>query len=537
MSDLTATLAQTNAALGINVTSSSSENGPGTSSSSSSSSSRYARRSSVANLEAMWSTHLHELWRRVEGSQKFLPAIPGRHVLHESGRWVELNTATFKPRRRAHLILLNDHLLVAVEKKRVDPSPNPETSSRLKPSGPTTTQNQLVAERCFPLQDVDIADLAVRADVGSKPAPATANAVSMRVGSDSFTYATTGTSDSGEKAAFLAKSRKAVADLRKLLHVDIDEHASLAAPRQQNSTAATAKQPGGDAPTASSSRASILVEVDGRQQSLRWVDATLDELDMDVALQRFEDAVERVDVLRRVGRAPSNRANAALQDLLAAKLEPRTARLARAIVRQLVETASFAGATRTHVGRLIKLGYEGRAAEAFLEARGRAVRERAGQCVADSGDLCRWVWQVGFVYFRLVRNTVAVWQGAGFAAGRAGAVVVWVKGCVDEFNEVLGRQMGRAAEGDGVGGAGEGRVGDNAGVGGGAGAGRMGENNRGKPKAGDNNNTTNGPAKSPQAEKAECLRIARSHASMLNSVGIDFGNLVGRGMEDVPERE
>lgn len=82
MSDMTNTLAQTNAALGINTDNVNAR--------------KYANRSSVANLEAMWSTHLQELWRRVEGSQKFLPAIPGRHVVHESGRWVELNTATWK---------------------------------------------------------------------------------------------------------------------------------------------------------------------------------------------------------------------------------------------------------------------------------------------------------------------------------------------------------------------------------------------------------------------------------------------------------
>ena len=474
MSDLTSTLGQTNAALGITTTSDSAP----------SSSRRYAHRSSVANLEAMWSTHLHELWRRVEGSQKFLPAIPGRHVLHESSRWVELNTATFKPRRRVHLILLNDHLLIACEKKRVDPGSSSD-AARLRPGGPTT-QNQLVAERCLPLQDVDVADLAVTpAGKRASKTQNTVNAISVRAGADAFTYAAAdaGAGPSAEKPAFLAKFRKALADLRKLLHVDADEHPSLAAPRQPQASASASTTP----EVSATARASMLVEVDGRQQSFRWVENQVDELDIDIALQRFEDAVERVDTLRRVAR--SNRNNAFIQELVETKVSQRAGKLAHAIVRQLVETNSFADATRRHVARLIKLGFESRASEAFLEARSGVIRERVGACCADTGDLTRYVWQVGFIYFRLMANTVRIYQGC-FGQGMGSRVVRWAKGHVDQFNEVLARQMSRLGS--------EGEKG-------------------GKTAA--------------AAERRECLRIARAHTEMLNEVGIDFRNLVGRGVQ------
>ncbi|KAI9743184.1 MAG: exocyst complex component exo84, partial [Chaenotheca gracillima] len=45
---------------------------------------KQANRSSVANLEAMWTTQLQSLWKNVEGSQKFLPANPGRHIVRDS---------------------------------------------------------------------------------------------------------------------------------------------------------------------------------------------------------------------------------------------------------------------------------------------------------------------------------------------------------------------------------------------------------------------------------------------------------------------
>ena len=112
---------------------------------------RNANRSSVANLESMWNVQLQTLWKTVEGSQKFLPVVPGRHIVMETGHWVELDSATWKPRRPVHIVLLNDHLLVAAKKrKRVDQS-NPNHR------GPIPTK--LVAEECWPLQDVDMIDL------------------------------------------------------------------------------------------------------------------------------------------------------------------------------------------------------------------------------------------------------------------------------------------------------------------------------------------------------------------------------------------
>jgi hypothetical protein len=42
--------------------------------------------------------------------------VPPRHVLYKLGRSIEPNSATCKPRRKVHIILLNDRLLIAIEK-------------------------------------------------------------------------------------------------------------------------------------------------------------------------------------------------------------------------------------------------------------------------------------------------------------------------------------------------------------------------------------------------------------------------------------
>ena len=494
MSDLTNTLGQTNATLGITTDESTTSR-------------KYRNRSSVANLEAMWSTHLQELWRRVEGSQKFLPAIPGRHVLHESGRWVELNTATFKPRRRVHVILLNDHLLIAIEKKRLDPnSPNPD-SAKLKTGASTT--NQLVTDQCIPLQDVEITDL------GSKPEnianrrgsrQTMVNAVGVRYGNDSFTYAAVGSES--EKVALLAKFRKAVADLKKFLHIDVDDQVGAVTPRGglTNSRNGVGNKSPSELP--STDRSSMLVEVDGRQQNFRWVENQVDELDIDIALQRFEDAVEKVEKLRRI--AKSNKNNTVVKDLADGKVQERAAKLANAIIRQLVDTNSFINATKKHTGHLIKLGYEARASEAFLEARTNVLKARTryfisenvifdpnrlthlylpphaeltkvfdSQCT-DNGDLHQYIYQISFIYFTLIQHTVKIYQ-ACFAQPHHSAAVSWAKRHVDELNSLLARQI------------------------------------KALPKS--------------SADRKECMETARAHAGLLNEVGIDFRNLIGRGVE------
>lgn len=369
MSELTSTLGQTNAALGISTDSGST---------STSSARKFANRSSVANLEAMWSTHLQELWRRVEGSQKFLPAIPGRHVVHESGRWVELNAATWKPKRRVHLILLNDHLLMASEKKRLEPSPQPALDTQKSPAPPGQV---LAAERCWPLQDIDISDLGTKTVPTSRPLkngkPPNAHAVNIRIGPDSFTFAATD-SEGNEKAAFLARFRKAVADIKRTMHADIDGPMPSARDRlsrvsrgiSQTPARADGIEPGPGV------KALMLVEVDGRQQEFRWVETQVDELDIDIALQRFEEAVKRVDTLRRI--AKTNRSNTVVQELIDGRVQSSALRLSKAIMRQMRGTNSHMSATQRHAAWLVKLGFEAQASEAYLESRSEVVRIRIG---------------------------------------------------------------------------------------------------------------------------------------------------------------
>ena len=285
---------------------------------------KQANRSSVANLEAMWNTQLHALWKNVEGSQKFLPAIPGRHVVLEQSTWLELDAATWKAKRYAHIFLLNDHLMVATKRKRrVDPNAvaNGDTGQN--------TTSRTVADKCWALQEIDIVDLASGGSSGVSDRGGMSNAISIRYGHESFTYRSDKSSNT-EKTTLLQAFRRTSDELRKTLQADMEENINKSKeamdylttrdPALSNKTDLLRSLSG------ATERPEILIEVDGKHQNLRWVEGQIDELDSEVALQKFEDAVRRVEKLRRL--AKGLKGNMLAQDLITTKVDERARELA-----------------------------------------------------------------------------------------------------------------------------------------------------------------------------------------------------------------
>lgn len=281
---------------------------------------KHTNRSSVANLEAMWNVQLQALWKNVEGSQKFLPAIPGRHVVHESGYWVELDAATWKARRPAHIFLLNDHLLIATKKKRrVDPG--------LLMNGNETqgSGSRLIADKCWPLENIEMVDITPSV---VKDRSEMSNAISIRNGPESFTYRFEKTSNS-EKANVLLAFRRTADELRKSIRADVDGLNSKIMGdahhfRAQDSASAD-KVDWSQSMKNSIDRLETFIEVDGKHQNLRWVEGQIDELDSEVALQMFEDAVLHVEKLRRLARGLKG--NASAQELISMKVGDRAAKI------------------------------------------------------------------------------------------------------------------------------------------------------------------------------------------------------------------
>lgn len=129
-------------------------------------------RLSVLVLQKMWATELQSLFKHVDGAQKYIQAIPGRHVLAESGRWHEINIGTWKPSRPIHLFLLNDLVMIATRKL-----PQEGSSKRLQ------------AIYCWPLQNVDISEINAPSQISSRDG-SKVHVINLRAPSFSYVYQT-----------------------------------------------------------------------------------------------------------------------------------------------------------------------------------------------------------------------------------------------------------------------------------------------------------------------------------------------------------
>ncbi|KAH6614131.1 Cullin repeat-like-containing domain protein [Boeremia exigua] len=444
MADLTTTLEQTASATANDAVSA-----------------RRANRSSIGDLNQIRAGQLQQLYRDVEGSQKYLPPIPGRFIVWKSRRWFELDSATLKARRRVRLLLLNDHLLLAAEKKARNDIAGQRDRNR--------SAVEYVAQRCFALQDVQVSR-------------APEERVIIRVGNESITLDTK-QEDTGDKITFLSTFRKTKDDLRKSQEAEVEEKDRT----QDSYNHMLSRDPGLRSQTelletmsegVSNNNASTFVDIDGQTRNIRWVEAQLDDLDIEIALQHFSAAVAKVEKLKALSQ--NMRGNEMAKTIVTFKVNERAARLAAVLVRQLADGNAWNGPVTQHVTWVIRLGFEDRAREAYLDARSAMIRTRARQCTFE-GNLPDYIFQLSSIYFLALRNTVATFQSC-FPPPLMSACVKWAKEHVDRFNVVLERQLSSVE--------------------------REGETWR------------------------ECLGLAQEHAGLLREVGLDFSELVGRGGEE-----
>ncbi|KAJ4189921.1 exocyst complex component exo84 [Fusarium falciforme] len=424
------------------------------------------RRSSVADRSALWNTQMQALYKGVEGSQKFLPNAAGRHVVQNAGPWIELDNATYKSRRAMQIFLLNDHLLIASRKKRKTDASNSDAR------GPMM---KMVADRCWPLLDVEVVDMTSTAESGGRNK--LADAIMVRgVGQESFIYRTEKPQDP-EKKQLLLNVRKAVEQLRKGLRSEMEANNKA----RETINYFASRDPGllqkTELLATLSDIKDMLIEVDGKQHNLRWVESEMDDLDIDVAMQRFEVAVVRVEKLKAIARGLKN--NAIAQDFINFKVGERCAKLASMIVRELEMTHDNNAKTRRNVSWLTRLGFEDSARESYLAARTDTIHKRARQCIFQ-GDLHLYIWELSFVYFTIIHNTVQCFQSC-FPPPMMSVCVKWSKEEVEAFNVILARQLSSTEPGGAV--------------------------------------------------WTQCMDRAKEHAKKLSEVGLDFVNLVGRDLQ------
>ena len=104
------------------------------------------------------------------------------------------------------------------------------------------------------------------------------------------------------------------------------------------------------------------------------------------------------------------------------------------------------------------------------------------QCVFE-GNLHDYVFQISFVYFTLIKNTVHIYQQC-FPPIMMSACVKWAKEQLDDFNVILLRQLSSVQHG--------------------------------------------GPV------WKECMEKVREQSVLLTEIGLDFRNLIGKAPETSP---
>ncbi|KAI5481542.1 hypothetical protein MNV49_002768, partial [Pseudohyphozyma bogoriensis] len=374
---------------------------------------RRTQRNSLADLATLYKSQLSALWEGVEGSQKLLPYVPGRHLIAESASFIELNSATYKPKQNVHLFLLNDAMLVSVKKRR-----GTGMGGKVR----------LVAERCFNLSEIVVVDLKDGGDL--------TNAVKIKRGKETIIFRT----DKSEDKKVLLMAFKKVAE--ELMNKKRKEMLSEAEARKGDpSNLRSARfDYDGSLPSSGFSPSEILGfgKDDPTGKDLSWIGDYSDELAVAIATRTFEEAVVLVEKGKIIAPQLADDPHASV--LFRTKLDQRSTELVASLVQDLGDhSIRKSGVVRT-TAWLLRLGQGEKARETFLNGRGTLVRRRARQ-IKFEGDISMYISELAMVCFTLIKNTCE-WYMAAFKDNRmASGFVRWASEQVEIYAEMFRRQV------------------------------------------------------------------------------------------------
>ncbi|CEH13714.1 Exocyst complex subunit [Ceraceosorus bombacis] len=394
----------------------------------------------MLDLQQVYRAQLMSLWEGIEGSQKFLPYVPGRHLIAEASSFTELNAATYKPKQGVALFLLDDLLLVAVRKKR-------QMSARVR----------LVAERCFSLGEIIVIDL--------KDGGELTNAVKIKRGKETFVYRTERAED---KRALLNAFRKVAEELANKRR---KESLAEAEARKRESTlvgggagaggamsrttaggrihASTLLGPHG-ASSGTGENGSVLAAAAAtaateKKDPGRWINDFSDELAVAIALREWGDAVSMVE--KGKGALSTYDVADPAHQSLSAKLAHHTSLLVAAITHDLSSPYLKKTSVVRNASYLLRLDKGEKAREIFLAARSELLRRRSRQ-IKFEGDVSLYISELALVHFTLVKNT-SEWYMSAFKDNRmASGFVRWASAQIEAYAEIFRRQVYGVADQD-----------------------------------------------------------------------------------------
>ncbi|BFZ58844.1 exocyst complex component exo84 [Savitreella phatthalungensis] len=401
---------------------------------------RRAGRNSIVDFHQLNKNNLQLLWQQVEGSRKFLPAEEGRRVVRESGAWTELNSATWRVKQKVHVVLLNDHILLAAR--------------RQKPNG---SGQRLIAQRCFSLMDVQISELRDKE---------MEDAIMIHLISTRDKFVLRADTLEEKRVMYLAMQRELAeleAGVKRESQLDLERSTGRVA--QDTSRQGQIKRLSRrlskriDKPTTTTG-------VNGEQIDLTWIQERIDDLDQKIAHRQYSAAVRSLHRGRALVKDAS--ADDLAGALVALRLDERADHLAARLAEELSQEA-LSRRTRVItelVGCLSSIDRSQLAHETFFAARTELIVKRLGG-IQFEGDVLLYISDVSLVHFHLIRQT-AVLYNETFASNRelsidrkrtsspsrassepdrpttvavGAALIAWARDEADKFADVFSRQL------------------------------------------------------------------------------------------------
>ncbi|KAJ7459067.1 hypothetical protein B0H11DRAFT_2060287 [Mycena galericulata] len=380
------------------------------------------RRSSVADLRIMYFNQMQTLHAQIEGSAKFAPTTPGRHVVSEVEGVIALNAATYKPTGKVKFVVLDDAVLVARRRRRT-------AGTGAEGRGGSVSEGKLVAERCWPLNEMLVLD--------TKDSPSMTNVFKIRQGKETHVYRT---ETPGEKKSLLAQFRHVAEDLaakkRKEREGEHERRKSMwngggadgggsdRVPPVPDWMAAFANR--GDPDGAAGSDAKEKAERDAR-----WTSEWADDLTVAIALREWEKATALVE---------TGKGKLSTTPPLAAKLPPLNAQLTAALLDSLSQPTNRKSTVIALITLLLRLGAGPAARTTFLAMRSRVMRGHVRR-IRFEGHVGAYIGDLAVVVFTGIKHT-ADWFLASFKENEvASAFIDWAKKQIEDYGELFRRQV------------------------------------------------------------------------------------------------
>ncbi|KAG1742727.1 uncharacterized protein EDB91DRAFT_1127738 [Suillus paluster] len=369
-------------------------------------------RSSIADLRVLYANQMQTLHTQIEGSTKFAPTTPGRHVVYDMDGIFALNAATYKVNNTVKFVVLDDSVLVAKRRRR-----NNGEGGRL------------VAERCWPLNEMLVLD--------TKDTATMTNVFKIRYQKETYVYRTEAASDkknllgqfrqvAEELAIRKRREREGEHERRKSMWTGADRSSMTlhpdAMPSLPDWMAELARKAGVEGDTSAR---------DKTERDARFISDFSDDLTVAIALRSWERAVELVE---------EGRVKVSSMPLLSAKLTPLTAGLISALLDALSAPGNRKNTAVSLIGYLLKLGQGPAARSTFLYARAEAMN-RYVRAIKFEGHVGMYVHDLAVVMFTGIKHT-ADWFLAGFVEHEMTSTFIdWAKKQIELYAERFRKQV------------------------------------------------------------------------------------------------